>query len=202
MEYKKKTIIWEDNNEPPKNYIWVKSDGNAYEFNHTLRQWEKIMSSSGSDSGEGEGGSDSMSMYDAWMKTFKNLQSETFPVTPKKAFKGWPFVHSERVDNEIELTFCNDSTDRVYIAEEEQIIYDIEQIPDDIYDTEDYTFVTFLYDLDELNQFENISNPIQQLFNNNNDFPTIGLYGNNLSKWNTNILVLNDKYYVWFQDWD
>ena len=48
MEFKKKTIIWEDNNEPPKNYIWVKSDGNAYEFNHTTRQWEKIMSSNGS----------------------------------------------------------------------------------------------------------------------------------------------------------
>lgn len=50
MELKKKTIIWEDDNEPPKNYIWVKSDGNAYEFNHTTRQWEKIMSSNVSDS--------------------------------------------------------------------------------------------------------------------------------------------------------
>ena len=28
----KKTIIWETNSEPPKNYIWVKSDGKAYEF--------------------------------------------------------------------------------------------------------------------------------------------------------------------------
>ena len=61
MEYKKKVIIWKDNNEPPKNYVWVKSDGNAYEFNHTSRQWEKIMSSNGSDSGNsdsGGGGSD------------------------------------------------------------------------------------------------------------------------------------------------
>lgn len=51
MEFKKKTIIWEDNNEPPKNYIWVKSDRNAYEFNHTTRQWEKIMSSNGNNNG-------------------------------------------------------------------------------------------------------------------------------------------------------
>ena len=54
MEYKTKKIIWEDNNEPPKNYIWVKSDGNAYEFNHITRQWEKIMSSNGGGGGSGD----------------------------------------------------------------------------------------------------------------------------------------------------
>lgn len=32
MELKKKTLIWEENNEPPKNYIWVKGDGKAYEY--------------------------------------------------------------------------------------------------------------------------------------------------------------------------
>ena len=32
MEFKKKTIIWEDNTEPPKNYLWVKPDGKVYEF--------------------------------------------------------------------------------------------------------------------------------------------------------------------------
>ena len=31
-EGEKKTIIWETNSEPPKDYIWVKSDGKAYEF--------------------------------------------------------------------------------------------------------------------------------------------------------------------------
>lgn len=41
MEFKKKTIIWEDNNEPPKNYIWVKSDGKAYEFSHKSNTWEE-----------------------------------------------------------------------------------------------------------------------------------------------------------------
>lgn len=28
----KKTIIWETNTEPPKNYIWIKDDNKAYEF--------------------------------------------------------------------------------------------------------------------------------------------------------------------------
>lgn len=39
MEYKKKTIIWEDNNEPPKDYIWVKADNKAYEFDYKDRKW-------------------------------------------------------------------------------------------------------------------------------------------------------------------
>ena len=69
MEFKKKTIIWEDNNEPPKNYVWVRSDENAYEFNNTTKQWEKVMSSNGSDSGDG--GNSEVTLAQAWTKTFK-----------------------------------------------------------------------------------------------------------------------------------
>lgn len=71
MEFKKKTIIWEDNNEPPKNYIWVKSDKNAYEFNHTTRQWEKIMSSNGNGSGDSENNEE----LDAFMEFFDGLDN-------------------------------------------------------------------------------------------------------------------------------
>ena len=39
MDFKKKTIIWEDNNEPPKNYIWVQSDGKSYECDYTTKGW-------------------------------------------------------------------------------------------------------------------------------------------------------------------
>ena len=39
MEFKKKTIIWEDNNEPPKDYIWAKKDGKFYEYNYVTRSW-------------------------------------------------------------------------------------------------------------------------------------------------------------------
>lgn len=41
MELKKKTIIWEVNNEPPKDYIWVKPDNKAYEFDYTDRTWKE-----------------------------------------------------------------------------------------------------------------------------------------------------------------
>ena len=39
MEFKRKTIIWEDNNEPPKDYIWVKSDNKAYEYSYSENKW-------------------------------------------------------------------------------------------------------------------------------------------------------------------
>lgn len=41
MEFKKKTIIWENNSEPPKDFIWVKPDGKAYEFDYTDRTWKE-----------------------------------------------------------------------------------------------------------------------------------------------------------------
>ena len=41
MEYKKKTIIWETNSEPPKNFLWVKDDG-IYEW--TNGSWNKSKS--------------------------------------------------------------------------------------------------------------------------------------------------------------
>lgn len=41
MEFKKKTIIWEDNNEPPKDYIWVKMDNKAYEYSYSDKCWKE-----------------------------------------------------------------------------------------------------------------------------------------------------------------
>ena len=56
MEFKKKTIIWESNNEPPKNYIWVKEDGKTYEYNHSTKSWEISKTiNNGSESSEGGG---------------------------------------------------------------------------------------------------------------------------------------------------
>lgn len=52
MELKKKTIIWEDNNEPPKDYIWIKSDGKAYEYSYSQRKWIESKSISGSGNSE------------------------------------------------------------------------------------------------------------------------------------------------------
>ena len=56
MEFKKKTIIWEDNNEPPKDYIWAKKDGKFYEYSYATRSWVESKSISGGNSG-GSGGS-------------------------------------------------------------------------------------------------------------------------------------------------
>jgi len=35
----KKTVIWETNSEPPRNYIWIKSDGIPYEYDWSVREW-------------------------------------------------------------------------------------------------------------------------------------------------------------------
>lgn len=35
----KRTFVWEVNNPPPQNYIWVKNDGRAYEYDPNKRDW-------------------------------------------------------------------------------------------------------------------------------------------------------------------
>lgn len=39
QEGTKKTIIWETNSEPPRNYIWVKPNGVPYEYDEGIREW-------------------------------------------------------------------------------------------------------------------------------------------------------------------
>ena len=39
MKHQKKTIIWEENTEPPKNYYWVKEDNIVYEFRPKEGKW-------------------------------------------------------------------------------------------------------------------------------------------------------------------
>lgn len=41
MEFKKRTIIWEDNSEPPKDYFWVKGDNKVYEYDYASRLWKE-----------------------------------------------------------------------------------------------------------------------------------------------------------------
>ena len=118
MEYKKKTIIWEDNNEPPKNYIWVKSDGNAYEFNHTLRQWEKIMSSGGDCSG----GQSSTTEFRTIARNGKPVQESDlkegdtvqplYDSTYSEPHKG-DLVKAKMVNGELDAEFVEDPSDYV-----------------------------------------------------------------------------------------
>ena len=177
--------------------------GGIINFPTRFLRWVKITGDTDDSDDGGGGGSGSMSMYDAWMKAFRNLQNEDCPVKPKKVVRGWfgNYVNYGTTDNTINLDFCNKTTNVLY-TEEGATIYDIENVPDDIYNTEDYCFATFLYDLDELNQFENVSKPIQQLFNDYDGIPNIRIYGNTLGKFNSNVISIDGKYYVWFQDWD
>ena len=39
QEGTKRTVIWETNSEPPRNYIWIRPNGIAYEYDWTLREW-------------------------------------------------------------------------------------------------------------------------------------------------------------------
>lgn len=81
MEFKKKTIIWEDNNEPPKDYIWAKKDGKFYEYNYVTRSWVESKSISG-----GSGGSDSETDFDEQeliTSSINSLISKNSPFTPE-----------------------------------------------------------------------------------------------------------------------
>ena len=65
MEFKKKTIIWEDNNEPPKDYIWAKKDGKFYEYSYATRSWiesKSISGGSGGSGGDGDSPSDEITL--------------------------------------------------------------------------------------------------------------------------------------------
>lgn len=122
MEFKKKTIIWEDNNEPPKDYIWVKSDGKAYEFSYTTREWKEIMSSGGSgDCDPCEGGS-STTEFSSLTRNGKTVQesdlSDGDVVKPLYAAnysgpnKG-DLVSAKMVNGKLEQTFVDDPDDYV-----------------------------------------------------------------------------------------
>lgn len=71
MEFKKKTIIWEDNNEPPKDYIWAKKDGKFYEYSYAVRGWVESKSISGESEGSDSGGSSEITLSQAFTKAFR-----------------------------------------------------------------------------------------------------------------------------------
>lgn len=81
MEFKKKTIIWEDNNEPPKDYIWAKKDGKFYEYDYVTRSWVESKSISGGSGGSGSGehgGSSKTGISEGLEKVYRSAFGE-FP---------------------------------------------------------------------------------------------------------------------------
>ena len=213
MEFKKKTIIWEDNNEPPKDYIWAKKDGRFYEYSYATRSWVESKTVSGGNSGESGGSDDGgggdvpakMTMYDAWVKAFKTLQTNNFPVTPKKFAKGLisSYAVLDRSADSIFIPFINENTSNIFeIPEEEDLknILDIQDVPDDIYNNDD-TYGFFLYDLDDLTQLNDLRTPLASLVDSYG-MVIPHVYEDELTHYCTNILKFNGKNYVWFQDWD
>ena len=118
MEYKKKTIIWEDNNEPPKDYIWVRSNGKAYEFSYTTREWKEIMSSSGDCSG----GQSSTTEFRTIARNGKPIQESDlkegdtvqplYDSTYSEPHKG-DLVKAKMVNGELDAEFVDDPRDYV-----------------------------------------------------------------------------------------
>ncbi len=83
MEFKKKTIIWEDNNEPPKDYIWAKKDGKFYEYSYTTRSWieSKLIKAeeSGGNSEEGDGSGEGTIDYENIYQFYKQQLLSKLP---------------------------------------------------------------------------------------------------------------------------
>lgn len=217
MELKKKTIIWEDNNEPPKDYIWIKSDEKAYEFDYNDRKWKESTSinvnNNGSDDG-GEGGSGSMSMYDVWMKAFDRFKvyqddndNNVLTVTPALyAIQAYEY-NRETSDTPISLAFMNTQTNKYneYVGESISKIFDIKNVPDDIYEQSlDYgsSYIQVLYDLDELNQkAHDINYAVESIEINHKTYNTNTFQlnkGKALYVPDSGVFKFNDKYYVWF----
>lgn len=216
MEFKKKTIIWEDNNEPPKDYIWIKSDGKAYEFDYNDRTWKEStfinVNTDGSDGGGG--GSGSMSMYDAWMKAFDgfkvyqdNNDNNVLTVAPALCAIGAYDYQRKTSDTPISLAFMNAQTNEYSEYGEESIskIFDIKNVPDDIYEQSlNYgsSYIQLLYDLDELNEkAHDINYAVESIGLSHSTYNTKIVQSNKgKSEYvpNSGVFKLNDKFYIWF----
>lgn len=152
MELKKKTIIWEDNNEPPKDYIWAKKDGKFYEYSYATRGWiesksisgESGNSDEGDDGGGGEGGS--MSYGEAVAKAL-TLDVNLHNLKPKY------FVKTNNIYNETivgqTVEFDGETFSEYYeLTQEGSIAIPIDELTsDDVIDYEgNYKFLYCAYE--------------------------------------------------------
>lgn len=154
-----------------------------------------------------EGGGSEITMYQAWMKAFNSFETEYFPVTPKKIVKGWAgnVMVSGTPEEPISLEFLGETTDIYYYPDELAQVYNLEDVPEDIYENLDYdgTVCTFLYDLDELNQHDcriGTFTPAQTICLDG--YIHLYEYGSGINKYVSNVALIDGKYYIWFQNWD
>ena len=184
-------------NFPTRFLRWVKIDGDVED----------------SDDGGG-GGSSSMSMYDIWMKAFNefkvyqdNNDTNVLNVVPALYTLRAENYSSKRSDTPIPLTFMNSQTYKYNEYNEQSYpnIFDIKDVPDDIYEQSlNYgsSYIKVLYDLDELNEkahdinsaIESISIPHRTYIENSVQV----VKGNASYVPESGIFKYKDKFYVWF----
>ena len=192
--------------------------GGLINFPTRFLRWVKINGDTDdSDDGgsdDGGGGSGSMSMYDAWMKAFNgfkvyqdNNDNNVLTVTPALyAIQAYDY-HQETSDTPIPLTFMNSQTSKYNEYDEESYpnIFDIKDVPDDIYEQSlEYSssYIQVLYDLDELNEkahdiayaIESINVPHRTYDDNSVNV----LKGKASYVPHSGIFKYKDKFYVWF----
>ena len=153
-----------------------------------------------------------ITMYQAWKKTFKDFNTEACPVKPVKVSINGPENYLGWTENTDDVYFeYLDSAPAqiasyVYDYVEEVQIYDITDIPDDIYER-GYRCV-LLYSLDELNSK---ASEIKALINQDNfhpysdiisECPGVENFYNASYASSNNVCLIDGKYYVWFADGD
>lgn len=131
------------------------------------------------------------------------------PIAPKKAFKGYlsNYTSWDSGANPIYLDFIDGSTRNIYTTDSLERLVDLEDITEDFFEPEvdngNSWSITFLYDLDDLNGLQDeVSSPITVVQCYEEDMPSVNKYHNHLSTDCSNVLIVGDKKYVWFQDWD
>lgn len=154
-----------------------------------------------------EGGGSEITMYQAWMKAFNNFETEYFPIAPKKIVLGWAgnVMVNDTSEEPISLAFLGETTDLYFHPDNSAQIYDIEDVPENIYENANGdNFCTFLYDLDELNQYDCRTGTFSpaQVVGNSASYPTIYEFNSGLDKNVSNVALIDGKYYIWFQSWD
>lgn len=202
-----KKIWYDENSEPPKNYLWAKG---GKLFKNIEGQWKEV---SKKESEDEESGSGSMSMYDAWMKAFgdfkvvQNDDDSILTIKPALAVINASFdITEHNVDTPIPLTFMNSQANSYFTFNSDNIIvYNIKDVPDDIYDKGYMGLgagVRFLYDLDELNEkVQNIDGAVDSIIIDQQGYDSkvvTLLRGLAIYVPYSGVYKINDKYYVWF----
>lgn len=157
--------------------------------------YNKTVSVDGNGGGE-EGGGD-ITVGQAWMKTFNGFKTFDCSVPPVKVLKNWDVRYSDTQAPAI--NFIENYDRNCYEPYEDAVIYNIEDLPDSIYEESNMWFL--LYKLEDLNG--ELSNGSVNIYTHTYlSGGTIDFMrnGQSLNKWNTQIILIDGEYYVVYND--